>query len=196
MRTILAAIIVLGQATSIALCQSAASLPLKIGDITVSGSLRNRIESWDWFQGNAANDYTFPGSLARLSISQTTKSVDWHLELAAPFLLGLPNDAIAARAQVQQGLGAAYFAANPRATNAAMVFAKQGFIRIKSLAGVEGQSLKLGRMELIDGAEVAPKNATLAALKRDRIAHRLLGNFSFSDVGRSFDGAQVRFEPL
>jgi hypothetical protein len=33
-----------------------------------------------------------------------------------------------------------------------------------------------------------PKDATLAALKRDRIAHRLIGNFGFSDVGRSFDG--------
>jgi hypothetical protein len=36
-----------------------------------------------------------------------------------------------------------------------------------------------------------PKDATLAALKRDRIAHRLLGNFAFSHVGRSFDGAQL-----
>ena len=45
-------------------------------------------------------------------------------------------------------------------------------------------------MELIDGTEVTPKDATLAGLKRDRIAHRLIGNFGFSDVGRSFDGVQ------
>ena len=45
-------------------------------------------------------------------------------------------------------------------------------------------------MELIDGTEVTPKDGTLAALKRDRIAHRLIGNFGFSDVGRSFDGVQ------
>jgi len=48
--------------------------------------------------------------------------------------------------------------------------------------------LKLGRFEFWDGSEVIPKNPTLAALKRDRIAHRLLGNFGFSHVGRSFDG--------
>jgi hypothetical protein len=48
----------------------------------------------------------------------------------------------------------------------------------------------IGRMELIDGTEVTPKDSTLAALKRDRIAHRLIGNFGFSDVGRSFDGVQ------
>jgi hypothetical protein len=71
-----------------------------------------------------------------------------------------------------------------------MVFAKQGVVRFKRLGGVDGQSLKFGRMELIDGAEVTPKDGTLAALKRDRIAHRLIGNFGFSDAGRSFDGVQ------
>src|SRR5207248_9868037 len=30
----------------------------------------------------------------------------------------------------------------------------------------------------------------LAALKRDRVAQRLIGTFGFSDVGRSFDGAR------
>ena len=104
--------------------------------------------------------------------------------------LGLPDDAIAPVAQGQLGFGASYFAANHRNTNAGMVFAKQGFVRFKRLGGVEGQSLKLGRMELIDGTDVTPKDGTLAALKRDRIAHRLIGNFGFSDVGRSFDGVQ------
>jgi hypothetical protein len=190
MRTTCALIILLGQSISIAFAQSAADQPLKIGDVTVSGSLRTRVESWDWFQGGANNDYTFPGSIARLSLSQSTSHFDWQFEIAAPFLLGLPDDAIAPGAQGQQGFGASYFAANHRDTNAGMVFAKQGFIRFKGIGGVEGQSLKLGRMEFIDGAEVAPKNATLAALKRDRIAHRLIGNFGFTDVGRSFDGAQ------
>jgi hypothetical protein len=71
-----------------------------------------------------------------------------------------------------------------------MVFAKQGFLRFKEIGGVAGQSLKVGWMEVIDGTEVTPRNTTLAAMKRDRIAHRLLGNFGFSRVGRSFDGAQ------
>jgi hypothetical protein len=163
---------------------------IKIGDVTVAGSLRTRVESWDWFEGNANNDYTYPASLLRLSFSESRKAFDWQLELALPFLLGLPNDAIAPGAQGQLGLGATYFAANGRSTNAAMLFAKQGFLRFNELGGVAGQSLKLGRMEFFDGAEVTPKDPTLAALKRDRIAQRLIGNFGFSDVGRSFDGAQ------
>ncbi len=149
-----------------------------------------RMESWDWFQGEASNDYTFLGSLARVAFSQSAKAYDWQLELAAPFLLGLPNDAVAAGTQGQLGFGASYFVANNRNTNAAMLFAKQGFFRLKGIGGTDGQSLKIGRMEVVDGTEVAPKNATLAALKRDRIAHRLLGNFGFSHVGRSFDGVQ------
>ncbi len=174
----------------IGFAQSPAAEPLKIGDITISGSLRTRVESWDWFQGNANNDYTFPGSIFRISLSQSKKTFDWQLELAAPILLGLPNDAAAAGAQGQQGFGATYFVANQKNTNSAMIFAKQGYIRFKALGGIEGQTLKLGRMEFFDGLEVIPKNATLASLKRDRIAQRLIGNFGFSDVGRSFDGAQ------
>ena len=170
--------------------QTPAPTPIKIGDVTVSGSLRTRIESWDWFGGNADNDYNYPGSILRVSLSESRKAFDWQIELALPFLLGLPDDAIAPGAQGQLGFGASYFAANGRNTNAAMLFAKQGFIRFNELGGVAGQSLKLGRMEFIDGTEVTPMDGTLAALKRDRIAHRLIGNFGFSDVGRSLDGVQ------
>jgi hypothetical protein len=175
------------------IAQTAAPEPLKIGDVTVSGSLRIRPESWDWFQGNANNDYTFPGSIFRLSLSQSKQKFDWQLETAVPFLLALPDDAIASGAQGQLGLGASYYAANSKNTKAAIAFAKQGFIRFKGFGGKGGQSLKLGRMEFIDGMEIAPKNPILGVLKRDRIAHRLLGNFGFSDVGRSFDGAQYTF---
>jgi hypothetical protein len=190
MKTTLTFLFLLGQSISIALAQPATSQPLKLGHITVSGSVRTRVESWNWFQGSANNDYTFPGSIARLSLSQSGKVFDWQVEFAAPILLRLPDDAIAPGAQGQLGFGANYFAANHRETNVGMVFAKQGFVRFKKLGGVEGQSLKLGRMELIDGTEITPKDGTLAALKRDRIAHRLIGNFGFSDVGRSFDGVQ------
>ena len=167
-----------------------APAPVKIGDVNVTVSLRTRTEFWDWFPANASSNYAFTGSILRAGLGQSGKTVDWQVEFALPFLLGLPADAIAPGAQGQLGLGATYFAANSRNSDAAMIFAKQGFVRFKGLGGSARQSLKLGRMEFIDGTEVAPKNATLAALKRDRIAHRLLGNFAFSDVGRSFDGAQ------
>jgi hypothetical protein len=177
-------------ASSVFAQPAATAETLKIGAINVSGSLRTRVELWDWFEGNANNDYAFSESILRVSFSESRKSFDWQLELAAPLLLELPDDAIAPAPQGQLGFGASYFASNDNSRNAGMVFPKQGFLRFKNLAGVAGQTLTLGRMQFIDGAEVAPKDSTLATLKRDRIAHRLIGDFGFTAVGRSFDGAQ------
>jgi hypothetical protein len=159
-----------------------------IGGVTLSGSLRFRIESSDWFGDDPNGTYTYPGSIVRVAVGQAKPRADWQIELAVPVIVGLPDQAVAAGAQGALGLGASYFAANDNSTNAASLFVKQAFVRVKRLGGVNGQSLKIGRMEFVDGTEVAPKHATLAALKRDRIAHRLLGNFGFTHVGRSLDG--------
>ena len=67
-------------------------------------------------------------------------------------------------------------------------FPKQLYVRFKHLGGLEGQTVQIGRFTFLDGSEVAPKDATLAQLKRDRVSQRLLGDFGWSDVGRSFDG--------
>jgi hypothetical protein len=45
----------------------------------------------------------------------------------------------------------------------------------------------------MDGGELIPKNASLAAIKRDRVNQRLIGPFGWSHVGRSFDGLQYSF---
>ena len=130
--------------------------------------------------------------LARLGFSQSKKPYDWQLELALPLLLNLPSTAVAPPPQGQLGLGATYLAANDGHTNTAALFLKQGFVRVKGIGGIQGQSLTIGRMEFNDGTEVTPTNVILAALKRDRISQRLLGTFGYSDVGRSLDGAQYR----
>jgi hypothetical protein len=126
----------------------------------------------------------------RLSVGQVRKKLDWQLEMGLPVLLGLPDNAVAPGAQGQMGAGATYFASNGRSRNSAALFPKQAFVRLKALGGRPGQRVRIGRIEFIEGAEVAPANATLAALKRERIAHRLLGNFGFTHVMRSFDGLE------
>jgi hypothetical protein len=65
---------------------------------------------------------------------------------------------------------------------------KQAFVRFKGLGSSKPSSLRIGRFEFADGAETTPGDATLQTLKRDHIAHRLIGTFGFSHVGRSFDG--------
>jgi len=163
--------------------------PIKLGDVTFTGTLRSRLYVWDWFQpATGQNQYEYSGNILRLNFSERLNSWDWDAEFAVPFLLGLPSKATDAAPQGALGLGSNYFGANGGQQNAAMIFPKQLYLRFDGLGGQEGQSLQLGRFTFLDGSELKPKDATLATVKRDRISQRLLGDFGWSDVGRSFDG--------
>lgn len=174
----------LGSVTAVRAQSSSDSI--KIGKVTFSGSIRVRYEGWDWFDTKLADGrYDYVGSIVRLGLGQQTTSFDWQVETAIPILLGVPENALAPPPQGQLGLGATYFASSHRQTTG--IFLKQAFIRFKDLGGDKGSNLRLGRFECSDGAETTPKDGTLAALKRERIAQRLLGPFGFSHVGRSYD---------
>jgi len=164
--------------------------------IQFSGSLRVRSETWDWFKTPAAeSDYTFFAYLLRLSVSQRRQKWEWQVEFAQPLLANLPGNSVAPPPQGQLGLGASYFAANNDSTPVGL-FLKQGFVKANGVFGDKPSSLRFGRFEFADGAETLPRDPTLAALKRSRIAHRLVGDFGFSHVGRSLDGVQyVRATP-
>jgi hypothetical protein len=151
-------------------------------DVTFTGSLRSRLYVWDWFQPASGNNgYVYSGNLLRIGFSQTKPTWDWNAEFAVPFLLGLPVNATGTGPQQGAlGLGSNYVAANGGSQNTAMIFPKQLYIRFSGL--------QIGRFDFLDGTEIAPKYEPLATVKRDRISQRLIGNFSFSDVGRSFDG--------
>lgn len=162
---------------------------LKSGNISFSGSLRLRVENYGWFKTPGfQDDYTFGAAVLRLSLSQQREKVDWLVEGEFPVLINLPERAIAPAPQGQLGLGGSYFAASVRQDASAVL--KQAYVRFKTLFGDKPSSLRFGRFEFGDGTEATPADATLAALKRDHIAHRLIGNFSFSHVGRSFDAVQ------
>jgi hypothetical protein len=164
--------------------------PITIGDAVVTTSLRSRMYSWNWFGDTPNGDYTYSGSLLKFGLTESKQKFDWQVEFAVPALVDLPSNAVMPAPLGQLGLGASYAAANAGSTSTSSIFLKQGAFRVKQLAGVPGQSIKVGRMEFSDGSEVTPGHSTLAALKRDRIAQRLLANFGFSDVQRSLDGAQ------
>jgi hypothetical protein len=170
---------------------SAQSAPdaIQFGDVTFSATLRSRLYVWDWFQtgGTYQNQYVYSGDLLRLNFAEKRGRLDLDAEFAVPFLLDMPDRATAPAPQGALGLGSNYYAANGNHEYAAMIFPKQFYGRYHF--GVkETQSLQVGRFEFNDGTEIAPKNQTLATLKRDHISQRLIGTFGFSDVGRSFDG--------
>jgi len=171
-----------------------ADAPMKLGDVTVTGTLRARAYAWDWFEASSGNNqYRYSGNLLRVNLTEHRKGWDWDAEFAAPFLLGLPDNATAPAPQGALGLGSNYYSANGNSQYSSMVFAKQVYVRFKGLGPSEAGSLQVGRFEFNDGSELVPKNATLATLKRDRISQRLIGTFGWSDVGRSFDGGRFSY---
>ncbi len=167
--------------------------PIKFGDVTFNGSLRSRIYAWDWFTPDSGNNqYAYSGSILRLGLSEHRDGWDWNAEFAAPVLIGLPSNGSGTGAQQGAlGLGSNYGSANGGAQNAAMIFPRQLYVRFGG--GEQGQTLQVGRFTFLDGGEVVPKNATLSVLKRDRINQRLIGDFGWSDVGRSFDGIHYSY---
>lgn len=161
---------------------------IQLGDgVVFTATLRSRAYVWNWFQPSAPyqNEYAYSGNLLRLNFAEKSGSFDFDEEIAVPFLLDMPNKATAPAPQGALGLGSNYFTANSNHQYSAMAFAKQLYARYHFN---ESNTLQTGRFEFNDGAELTPHSATLATLKRDRISQRLIGTFSFSDVGRSFDG--------
>jgi hypothetical protein len=156
--------------------------------LDVSINWRSRVEDWNWFEGHTGNsDYAFGHSQLRLGLGQKRRRVDWMVEGEVVAIVGLPNDAVAPAPLGQLGLGATYYAANDNSSNDASAFLKQAYVQLKQL----GQSsLKLGRFEFFDAVEAKSPDATVTTLVQTRIAHRLISNFGFSAVQRSFDGAQ------
>src|SRR2546426_6315537 len=61
-----------------------AAAPVEIGGVTVAGSLRTRLESWDWFGGTANGTYTYPRSLVRIGVGRLRKKYDWQGERGRP----------------------------------------------------------------------------------------------------------------
>lgn len=158
--------------------------------VSVSVYDRTRVDAWQWFAAPPENNnYGYVESLLRLGIAQRLHHWDWQLELSQPAVLDVPNNAVSSvTAQGQLGLGGTYYAANAN-TDPAAAFLKQGFVRLDG----ENSHLRAGRFEYFDGQETQPHDTTLAWLQINRIGQRLIGNFSFSNAQRSFDGLDAHW---
>lgn len=172
--------------------KAADTVPSKIGTLTITGSWRLRTEAWDFFRPpTGENTYDFDHSLLRLGIGQKRESFEWLLEGAADTIFDLPTGAVQPGRPGQLGLGGTYYAANGSARNNVNGFLKQAYVAF----AVPGKGrLRLGRFTYLDGAEVQAKDKTLLTLISTRVTQRLVGDFGFSAVQRSFDGAQASFQ--
>jgi hypothetical protein len=173
----------MGRSSILTILLLSITIPALAEDV-VTGSIRIRVEDWHWFETPAAeDDYTFLGAQLRIAAKKKIGSAEGQFELAAPLLLNLPEHAVAPAPRGALGLGANYQQANNSGTSAAGLFVKQAFVRF--------DRFRLGRFEFADGSEHPPADPQLAGVRRDRVAHRLIGTFAFSHVGRSFDGIQA-----
>ena len=113
---------------------------MKLGDVTVTGTLRLRAYGWDWFEPSSGNnEYAYSGNLLRVNFAEKRKNWDWDAELAVPFLLGLPNNATAAAPQGALGLGSNYYSANGNSRYSAMVFAEATLRPLQGFGRKRGQ---------------------------------------------------------
>jgi len=162
--------------------------PLKLGTVDVTVNWRSRAELWDWFQGNTGNsDYGLGHSQLRVALGQKRPRVDWLVEGEGVTIFGLPADAVAPAPLGQLGMGASYYAANGNSANNASGFLKQAYIQLT----LGKSNLKLGRFEFFDGVEARSPDAAVTTIVQTRVVHRLISNFGFSAVQRTFDGAQL-----
>ncbi|HEY3330409.1 MAG TPA: alginate export family protein [Capsulimonadaceae bacterium] len=159
--------------------------------ITVFGSIRERPEHYEYF-GTKVGDgsYTFMGSLIRVGVTAKNATTEGTFEIAQPSLFGLPDDAVGGPGQGILGQGGNYFAASGHKETG--IFLKQASLTFRQ-PGPAGRSLKLGRFEFLDGNEAAPKDPTITWLKSNRIAQRLIGNFGYTDIQRSYDGGTFTY---
>ncbi len=159
----------------------------KANTVTVFGSIRIRPEHYDYFGTTVGEgNYTFFGSLLRVGVTAKTKTTEATIELAQPTLLSLPEHAVGGAGQGPLGQGGNYYAVS--GTRGASVFLKQASVKFKPSVASPNM-LKLGRFEFFDGTEPIAADPSLAWIKQNRIAQRLIGNFGYTEVQRSFDAA-------
>src|SRR3989454_1698349 len=163
--------------------------------VTLIASERLRGEVVDWFHprpGAAdpdAHRYGFVASQLRAGLSVTLPHAQLTLVAQDTRLGNLPDDASLPPPVGNLGPGATYFA-NTKQRTQGEPFLKLGFVTLRRA----GLTATLGRYEYRDGLEPVPGDPTLAALKRMRIAERLVGPFEFTHVTRSFDGVRLAWD--
>ena len=160
--------------------------------VTLIASERLRGEFVDWFrprQRTPAPDvhrYSFIASQLRAGLSVVLPHVQLTLVAQDTRLGNVPDDASLAPPAGNLGPGAVYYA-NTKQRTQGEPFLKLGFLTFRRA----GLAATVGRYEYRDGLETVPGDPTLSALKRTRIAERLVGPFEFTHVTRSFDGVRL-----
>jgi len=157
---------------------------------TTTWLLRNwtRVEWWRFFEpppGGGDHEYAYP--VNRLQAGIRRDAARYGLTAAFQYVqfANLPPNAVG---QGPLGLGAVYFGHAGR-SDSHQVYLRYLHLQLKEL--LPGVTLQAGRMPYSSGGEDASGNAKIEAVKQQRVAARLVGEFEWSIYQRAYDGVRV-----
>jgi hypothetical protein len=175
--------------------------PFNLRDhLTLSASDRVRGEFVSWFDpgGPKSDDnYNFFANRLRAGARLAFPTIEFVIEGQDTRMSNLPgadsiNSGAGTKGLGPLGPGAAYFA-NTHSRDQGETFLHLGYATIRNF-GLPGVSARVGRFGYNSGLEEPPQDPTLNWLQRERISQRLIGNFDYTNVGRSFDGVEVMYD--
>ncbi len=152
--------------------------------------LRNwtRVEWWRFFEpppGGGDHEYAYP--VNRLQAGVRRDAARYALTAALQYVQfgHLPAGAVGPG---PLGLGAVYFAHAGR-SDSRQVYLRYLHLQLKEL--LPGVTLHAGRMPYSSGGEDASGHPKIEAVKQQRVAARLVGEFEWSIYQRAYDGVRV-----
>jgi alginate export protein len=168
--------------------------------VTLSASDRVRGEFVSWFDPagpKSNNNYNFFANRLRFGATLGFPTIEFVIEGQDVRLVNLPGaDAINSGAGTANvgalGPGPVYFT-NTASRDQGEISLHLGYATVKNF-GLPGVSARVGRFGYNHGNEKPAHDPTLLWLQRSRIAQRLIGNFDYTHVGRSFDGVQALYD--
>jgi hypothetical protein len=176
--------------------RAAAEEPFDLLDhVTLSASNRVRGEFVSWFDPEGPNSnesYGFFANRVRFGVTLGFPSVEFFVEGQDTRLVNLPGSDSINAAVGTLGPGAVYFA-NTHDRDQGETILHRGFATVRRF-GLPGVAVSVGRLGYNHGLEKVSADRTVAWLQKSRISQRLIGNFDYTHVGRSFDGVQVLYD--
>lgn len=153
-------------------------------------SLRNwsRIEWWRFFEpppGGGDSNYAYPANRLQAGVRRNADRYTLTAALQYVQFGNLPTGAVGPG---PLGLGAVYFAHADR-SDSHQVYLRYLNLQLKDL--LPGVTLDVGRMPYSSGGETSSANPKIEAVKQQRVAARLVGEFEWSLYQRAYDGVRV-----
>ncbi len=175
-------------------------LPLAVAPLTAQGpydstirlEIANRIrgEFVDWFATppggpNRNYRYDFLGNKFQLGVRVSKDPYELFVQFQDSTLAHVPDDGV--------GIGSIYYANTRRDLQNGAIL-RNAWFGAKRPFGLDGVSLRAGRMLYSDAMDVPATAPNLKWIQLNRLSQRLIGPFDYTHVGRSFDGGSVGYD--